>query len=195
MSLTDSKIRATKPSATPLKLTDSQGLYLLINPGGSRLWYLKYRFNGKESRIALGPYPQVSLSDARQQREGIRKLLAQKINPAQQRTDERIAHSPDKYFRAVALAWHKSNKKWSADYAARLLASMNNHIFPAIGHLPVTLLKTQHFTVLLRNIEEKGFLEVASRSRQQLCNIMRYAVQQELMKEKTESGFECFCRT
>lgn len=72
---------------------------------------------------------------------------------------------------------------------------MNNHIFPAIGHLPVTLLKTQHFIVLLRNIEEKGFLEVASRSRQQLCNIMRYAVQQELMKEKTESGFECFCRT
>ncbi|EDP8673381.1 DUF4102 domain-containing protein [Salmonella bongori] len=52
MSLTDSKIRATKPSATPFKLTDSQGLYLLINPGGSRLWYLKYRFNGKESRIA-----------------------------------------------------------------------------------------------------------------------------------------------
>lgn len=166
MSLTDSKIRVTKPSATPFKLTDSQGLYLLINPGGSRLWYLKYRFNGKESRIALGPYPQVSLSDARQQREGIRKLLAQKINPAQQRTDERIAHSPDKYFRAVALAWHKSNKKWSADYAARLLASMNNHIFPAIGHLPVILLKTQHFTVLLRNIEEKGFLEAASRSRQ-----------------------------
>ncbi|ECE6549146.1 DUF4102 domain-containing protein [Salmonella bongori serovar 48:z35:-] len=52
MSLTDSKIRVTKPSATPFKLTDSQGLYPLINPGGSRLWYLKYRFNGKESRIA-----------------------------------------------------------------------------------------------------------------------------------------------
>lgn len=180
MSLTDSKIRATKPLAISFKLTDSHGLYLLINPGGSRLWYLKYRFNGKESRIALGPYPQVSLSDARQQREGIRKLLTQNINPAQQRFAERIACTPDKCFRAVALAWHKSNKKWSADYAARLLASMNNHIFPAIGHLPVTLLKTQHFTALLRVIEEKGFLEVASRTRQQLCNIMRYAVQQGL---------------
>lgn len=190
MSLTDSKIRATKPSATSFKLTDSHGLYLLINPGGSRLWYLKYRFNGKESRIALGPYPQVSLSDARQQREGIRKLLAQKINPAQQRTDEKIAHSPDKCFRAVALAWRKSNKKWSADYAARLLASMNNHIFPAIGHLPVTLLKTQHFTALLRNIEEKGFLEVASRSRQHLCNIMRYAVQQGLIENNPAMHLE-----
>ncbi|EGT5656532.1 tyrosine-type recombinase/integrase [Citrobacter braakii] len=180
MSLTDTKIRNTKPSTAPFKLTDAHGLYLLINPGGSRLWYLKYRFNGKETRIALGPYPQVSLSDARQQREGIRKLLALKINPAQQRTDDRIVRSPDKCFKAVALGWHKSNKKWSADYAARLLASMNNHLFPSVGHLPVTLLKTQHFTKLLRSIEEKGFLEVASRSRQQLCNIMRYAVQQGL---------------
>lgn len=180
MSLTDAKIRNTKPSTSPFKLTDAHGLYLLINPGGSRLWYLKYRFNGKESRISLGPYPQVSLSDARQQREGIRKLLTLKINPAQQRTDDRIARSPDKCFKAIALGWHKSNKKWSADYAARLLASMNNHLFPSIGHLPVTMLKTQHFTTLLRSIEEKGFLEVASRSRQQLCNIMRYAVQQGL---------------
>lgn len=57
---------------------------------------------------------------------------------------------------------------------------MKNHIFPTIGHLPVTLLKTQHFTALLRVIEDKGFLEVASRTRQQICNIMRYAVQQGL---------------
>lgn len=90
MSLTDIKIRTTKFPATPFKLTDSHGFYLLINPGGSRLWYLKYRFNSKEPRIALGPYPQVSLSDDWQQREGIRKLLAQKINSTQQRTDERM---------------------------------------------------------------------------------------------------------
>lgn len=84
----------------------------------------------------------------------------------------------------MALEWHKSraDKKWSADYAARLLASMNNHIFPAIGHLPVTLLKTQHFTTLLKDIEEKGFLEVASRTRQHLCNIMHYAVQRGLVE-------------
>ncbi len=93
---------------------------------------------------------------------------------------EKAACSPEKCFKAVALAWHKTNKKWSADYAARILASMENHIFPAIGHLPVTTLKTPHFTVLLRVIEDKGFLEVASRTRQQLCNIMRYAVQQGL---------------
>ncbi len=81
MSLTDAKIRTLKPSDKPFKVSDTHGLYLLVKPGGSRHWYLKYRINGKESRIALGAYPAVSLSDARQQREGIRKMLALNINP------------------------------------------------------------------------------------------------------------------
>ncbi|HEY3590686.1 MAG TPA: integrase arm-type DNA-binding domain-containing protein [Buttiauxella sp.] len=190
MSLNDSKIRSLKPSTRPVKLSDSHGLYLLVNPGGSRIWYLKYRFAGKESRVSLGAYPLISLSEARQKRDEIRKLLAQNINPAQQRMAEKAACSPDKCFKAVALAWHKTNKKWSADYAARILASMENHIFPSIGHLPVTMLKTQHFTALLRVIEDKGFLEVASRTRQQLCNIMRYAVQQGLTEHNPAQHLE-----
>lgn len=70
MSLTDAKIRTLKATDKLYKVSDSHGLYLLVKPGGSRHWYLKYRINGKESRIALGAYPAVSLSDARQQREG-----------------------------------------------------------------------------------------------------------------------------
>ncbi len=82
MSLNDSKIHKLQSSAKPFKVSDSHGLYLLVNPGGSRLWYLKYRIDGKESRLGLGTYPDVSLADARQQCDGIRKLLAQDINPA-----------------------------------------------------------------------------------------------------------------
>ncbi|HEM8819699.1 TPA: integrase arm-type DNA-binding domain-containing protein [Raoultella planticola] len=178
MSLNDTKIRSLKPSEKSFKVSDSHGLYLLVNPGGSRLWYLKYRINGKESRLGLGAYPDVSLSDARQQRDGIRKLLAQNINPAQQRIAERAARSSEKVFKTVALAWHKSNKKWSQNTADRLLASMHNHIFPVIGHLSVTELKPRHFIDLLKSIEKKGLLEVASRTRQHLCNIMRHAVHQ-----------------
>lgn len=103
---------------------------------------------------------------------------------------DKAASSPEKCFEAVALAWHKTNKKWSADYAERILASMKNHIFPALGHLPVTMLKTQHFTALLRVIGDKGFLEVASRTRQQLCNIMRYAVQQGLTENNPAQHLE-----
>ncbi|MGK3470249.1 tyrosine-type recombinase/integrase [Klebsiella pneumoniae] len=181
MSLTDAKIRSLKPTDKPFKVSDSHGLYLLVKPGGSHLWYLKYRINGKKSRIALGAYPAVSLSDARQQREGIRKMLALNINPAQQRAAERGSRMPEKMFKTVALAWHSSNKKWSQNTADRLLASLNNHIFPVIGNLPVSELKPRHFIDLLKGIEEKGLLEVASRTRQHLSNIMRHAVHQELI--------------
>lgn len=101
MSLNDSKIRNLKPSAKPFKASDSHGLCLLVNPGSSRLWYLKYRFNQKESRIALGAYPQVSLSDACQQHDSIRKLLAQNINPAQQRVTEKSVTSPENALRPL----------------------------------------------------------------------------------------------
>lgn len=181
MSLTDAKIRTLKPSDKPFKVSDSHGLYLLVKPGGSRHWYLKYRINGKESRIALGAYPAVSLSDARQQREGVRKMLALNINPVQERAAERGSRTPDKVFKNVALAWHKSNRKWSQNTADRLLASLNNHIFPVIGNLPVSELKPRHFIDLLKRIEEKGLLEVASRTRQHLSNIMRHAVHQGLI--------------
>ena len=181
MFLTDAKIRTLKPSDKPFKVSDSHGLYLLVKPGGSRHWYLKYRISGKESRIALGAYPAISLSDARQQREGIRKMLALNINPVQQRAAVRGSRTPEKVFINVALAWHKSNRKWSQNTADRLLASLNNHIFPVIGNLPVSELKPRHFIDLLKGIEEKGLLEVASRTRQHLSNIMRHAVHQELI--------------
>ncbi|MEL2788199.1 integrase arm-type DNA-binding domain-containing protein [Escherichia coli] len=181
MSLTDAKIRTLKPSDKPFKVSDSHGLYLRVKPGGSRHWYLKYRISGKESRIALGAYPAISLSDARQQREGIRKMLALNINPVQQRAAVCGSRTPEKVFKNVALAWHKSNRKWSQNTADRLLASLNNHIFPVIGNLPVSELKPRHFIDLLKGIEEKGLLEVASRTRQHLSNIMRHAVHQELI--------------
>jgi hypothetical protein len=181
MSLTDAKIRTLKPTDKPFKVSDSHGLYLLVKPGGTRHWYLKYRINGKESHIALGAYPAISLSDARQQREGIRKRLALNINPATQRAAERGSCTPETVFKTVALAWHRSNKKWSQNTADSLLASMNNHIFPVIGHLSVTELKPHHFIDLLKGIEEKGLLEVASRMRQHLSSIMRYVVRQELL--------------
>ncbi|EJS3866567.1 tyrosine-type recombinase/integrase, partial [Escherichia coli] len=135
----------------------------------------------KESRIALGAYPAISLSDARQQREGIRKMLALNINPVQQRAAVRGSRTPEKVFKNVALAWHKSNRKWSQNTADRLLASLNNHIFPVIGNLPVSELKPRHFIDLQKGIEEKGLLEVASRTRQHLSNIIRHAVHQELI--------------
>lgn len=147
--------------------------------------------NGKESRIGLGAYPAVSLSEARQQRESIRRMLAQNINPAQQRAAERGLRSPEKVFKTVALAWHQSNKKWSQNTAYRLLASMNNHIFPVIGHLSVTELKPRHFIDLLKGIEAKGLLEVASRTRQHLCNFVRVCFIAQIALRRRQYSHAC----
>lgn len=104
MSLNDIKIRSVKPSAKPFKVSDSHGLSLFVNPAGSRLWCLKYRINGKESRLGLGAYPDVSLAYARQQRDGIRKLLAQNINPAQQRIARKLPAHRKKRFSTLHWA-------------------------------------------------------------------------------------------
>lgn len=104
-------------------------------------------------------------------------MLALNITPAQQLAAECGSHT-GKIFKTVALAWHRSNKKWSQNTADRLLASLNNYVFPVIGHLPVSELTPRPFIDLLKGIEDKGLLEVASRTQQHLCNIMRHAVHQ-----------------
>jgi hypothetical protein len=79
MPLTDVKIRNAKPTDKPFKIFDGQGLYLEVSPAGGKLWRLKYRFNGKEKRLGLGKYPEVGLSEARQERDGLRALLKRGI--------------------------------------------------------------------------------------------------------------------
>ena len=89
--LTNTKIRQTKPSDKPIKLTDNNGLYLFITPNGSKLWRYRYKINGKKNTFAIGSYPEIiSLSQARIERENARKLVKQGIHPSQQRAIEKM---------------------------------------------------------------------------------------------------------
>lgn len=112
------------------------------------------------------------------------------LKPSEQRFAERTTSSPEKTFKYVGLNWHKSNRTWSENHAARLLASMNNHIFPVIGHLPISELKPRHFIDLLKGIEQKGLPEVAARTRQHMCNIMRHAMYQELIEQNPSANLD-----
>ena len=85
MALTDIKVRTTKPSDKPFKLTDGQGMHLLINPNGSKYWRLQYRFDGKQKVLALGVYPMVSLSEARRKRDEAKKLVSDGIDPSEKK--------------------------------------------------------------------------------------------------------------
>ncbi|MBD9499514.1 DUF4102 domain-containing protein [Pseudomonas sp. PDM17] len=113
--LTDSALKVAKPKDRPYKLSDGEGLYLEVMPNGSKLWRLKFRFNGKENRLALGTYPTVPLQQARKRREDARQLLALGKNPAAERDASRLALQLDgQSFEAIAREWHAYRKpRWA----------------------------------------------------------------------------------
>lgn len=181
--LNDSKIRSTKNLSKPCKLTDSQGLYLLVSASGSRLWYFRYRMNGKENRLALGAYPQTSLAEAREARDKARKLLASGLSPSQIRKSPARGADESRTFKYVAVSWHTSCLKlWSEAHASKILTCLNRYVFPRIGTMDIARIETCHLAQLIRSVDDKGVHDVAGRVRQYLTKIMRHAVQQGLLK-------------
>lgn len=181
--LTDSKIRTAKPLKKSYKLTDAQGLYLTVATSGSKLWYFRYRFGGKENRLALGPYPQVTLAEAREKRDAARKLLVSGICPSLPRKAEKAAVNSTRTFQCIATAWHTSCLKlWSEDHANKILTCLKRYVFPDIGAMDITEVETRHLAQLVRTIDDKGVHDVAGRVRQHLTKIMRHAVQQGTIK-------------
>ncbi|EJD8842101.1 tyrosine-type recombinase/integrase [Salmonella enterica] len=182
MALTDIKVRTTKPSDKPFKLTDGQGMHLLINPNGSKYWRLQYRFDGKQKVLALGVYPMVSLGEARRKRDEAKKLVSDGIDPSEKKKADKIEQSEALTFEAVARDWHTACKrKWSDSHSARVLKSMEDGLFTAIGKRKISELNTRDLIAPIKAVEASGRLEVAARLQQRTTAIMRYAVQNGLI--------------
>ncbi|EKQ2344538.1 integrase arm-type DNA-binding domain-containing protein, partial [Salmonella enterica] len=146
MSLTDTKVKNTRPSEKAVKLTDGFGLYLLVHPNGSKYWQLGYRFDGKQKVFSIGVYPAVSLADARQRRDEAKRLLAQGIDPnAKKQADEKVLQEKrdkTRSFRVVAKSWFATKTKWSEDYADTVWKRLETYVFPDIGDRNVSELDT-----------------------------------------------------
>ncbi|STT01004.1 phage integrase family site-specific recombinase [Klebsiella pneumoniae] len=182
MALSDVKVRSAKPEAKAYKLTDGDGMVLLVHPNGSKYWRLRYRFGGKEKMLALGKYPEVSLADARARRDEARKLLANGVDPSENKKAVKVEQEQEAItFEVVAREWHASNKKWSASHSARVLKSLEDNLFAAIGKRNITELKTRDLLVPIKAVESSGRLEVAARLQQRTTAIMRFAVQSGLI--------------
>ncbi|MEI7267178.1 tyrosine-type recombinase/integrase [Pectobacterium versatile] len=181
MALTDIKVRTAKPADKQYKLTDGNGMHLLIHPNGSKYWRLQYRFGGKQKMLALGVYPDVSLADARARRDEARKLLANGSDPGDKKKSDKIEQSEALTFREVAIEWHATNKKWSEEHSRRVLKSLEDNLFSAIGKRSIAELKTRDLLAPIKAVEQSGRLEVASRLQQRTTAIMRYAVQSGLI--------------
>ncbi|RAT30301.1 tyrosine-type recombinase/integrase, partial [Lonsdalea populi] len=164
------------------KLADSSGLYLLIKPNGSKLWYMKYRIYGREKKLAFGPYLDVSLFKARQLRDAARAKVREGSDPA---ADKKIAQQKKKNgltFRQIAMNWHVDHRRWSAHYAKTIQRRLEMYVFPDIGDSLIDQITTADLLFTLRKVESKGFLEITARLKNYVTEIMRYAVKKQLIK-------------
>ncbi len=179
MPLTDTAIRKAKPGDKPIRLFDGGGLYLEVSTTGGKWWRIKYRYSGKEKRLSLGVYPDVSLKDARDRRDESRKLLANAIDPGENRKAikstrvERAANSLE----VVAREWYaKHSPTWAANHGNRILRRFERDIFPWIGGRPVAEITAPELLAALRRIENRGALETAHRALGNCGQVFRYAV-------------------
>ncbi|SCB87645.1 Integrase [Kosakonia oryzendophytica] len=182
MALTDIKVRSAKPQEKEYTLVDGDGMFLLIHPNGSKYWRFRFRFGGKQHLMAFGVYPETSLADARQKREEARRLVAAGIDPREHKraVKEELAKE-DITFESVAREWHGANKKWSEEHSRRVLKSLEDNLFSAIGKRSIEELKTRDLLAPIKIVEATGRFEVASRLQQRTTAIMRYAVQSGLI--------------
>ena len=187
MPLTDTAIRNAKPGITPAgketakpyKLGDAGGLYLEVAPTGGKWWRLKYRHGGKEKRLSLGVYPDVSLKDARQRRDDARKLLANDIDPAENRKAVKAsqAERAGNSFEVIAREWYaKQSATWSENHGSRIIQRLERDIFPWIGGRPIAEITAHELLAVLRRIEARGAVETAHRAHQNCGQVIRYAV-------------------
>lgn len=182
MALTDTKVRAAKPDEKAYTLTDSDGLFLYIHPNGSKYWRFRFRFGGKQHLMAFGVYPEISLADARERRDAARKQVALGIDPRELKKELKEEQQKEfNTFEKVARDWHATNKKWSEGHSHRVLKSLEDNIFAAIGKRNIAELNTRDLLEPIKAVEMSGRLEVAARLQQRVTAIMRYAVQSGLI--------------
>lgn len=179
MALTDVAIRNAKPAEKPVKMTDGGGLYLLLNPNGSRWWRLDYRFGGKRKTLSMGVYPEVGLKDARERRDAARKLLANDIDPGENRKAAKAAKVEEvtNSFEVVAREWFgKHRGTWAPSHADKIIARLENDVFPWLGNRPVADINAPDVLEVLRRIEGRGTLDTAHRAKGNISQVMRYAI-------------------
>ncbi len=177
--LTATEIKNVKPTSKQFKLFDGHGLFLLVKPSGTKGWRLKYRFAGKEKLLSLGPYPTITLADARKKRDTALKLLDKGIDPSlakkaeKQATEARQANT----FKKLAEEWYSQQNTLADSTKYLLWRRLELDVFPAIGTSPVSELTPRMILEgVLRPMEKRNVFEMTHRTKSLVSRIFRYGV-------------------
>lgn len=177
--LTDTALRKAMPGDKPIRIFDGGGLYVEVSPAGGKWWRFKYRFEGKEKRLSLGVYPDISLKDARERRDAARKLLAQGVDPSEHRKASKSARADRaaNSFEVVTREWFaKYSPNWAENHSGRIIRRFERDIFPWLGGRPIAELSAPEILAVVRRIEGRGALETAHRALGTIGQVFRYAV-------------------
>ncbi len=179
MPLTDIKCKALQPAEKTYKASDEKGLYLEVTSSGSKYWRMKYRFGGKEKRLAFGVYPEVSLKEARDKRDAARKQLQEGLDPSHEKKLSKLTKTlnAENSFENIAREWHAKQAarltERHSDYVLRRLAA---DIFPHIGFRPINQITAPELLATIHKIEKRGALDIAHRALQTSSQVFRYAI-------------------
>ena len=179
MGLTAITIKNAKGRAKPYKLADSDGLYMLVSPGGARYWRMNYRYLGKQKTLAFSVYPDTGLAEAREQRDMARKVLARGDDPDKQIKLDRVSATvaASNSFKAVADEWLlKAEREGRSAVTMKKLRWLLDFINASIGKRPIASISAQELLVMLRKMETKGRYETAKRLRSTCSQVFRYAI-------------------
>lgn len=194
MSLKDIQVKTAKPKDKDYKLTDGDGLYLLVTTSGSKCWRFKFRIDGKEKLLAFGMYPDISLTEARNKRHEARNQLANGLDPsvvkkaAKASREELQANS----FETIARDWYKhmqGKKEWSAEHATTIMNRMEKDIFPWIGVKPITEVTAKEIKAILDRVRSRGVIETARRDLTIMGQVYRYAIMTDRADYDISAGF------
>ncbi|KZR10499.1 tyrosine-type recombinase/integrase [Klebsiella aerogenes] len=177
--LTVKQIEAAKPTDKSYRLADSGGLFLFVPPSGKKVWRMRYRFEGKEKTLVIGPYPEITLTEARsKQSEAKMKLLAG-VDPAEQKQaikkkeKEELADT----FGDIFKEWHTHKSKvWSKGYADEMMSMFTDDILPIIGHLKMDDVEPMVLLKVIRLFEDRGAMERADKARRRCGEVFSYAI-------------------
>lgn len=181
--LTDAHVRKIKPLEKKKRYADEKGLYLEVTPSGGRFWRLKYRFNGRESTLTIGSYPEVSLAQARRTRDEARVQLYKNIDPNSAKNDRLQQTDESKLFKSLAMEWMEDRKDVIKENTyMRDLSVFEKDLFPELGHMPIDQIKGKDVLACAKKIEARGAQEMAKRSIPLVGRIFRFAIRKGLIE-------------
>jgi integrase len=179
MPLTARDAKRAEPREVRYKLSDAHGLYLQVEPNGSKYWRLKYSFAGKQKTLSFGVYPGVTLAQARKRQRDARRLLGEFIDPGEHKRQlKRAAIAACLHtFEAVGRDWFgKFSTGWVASHSATVLRRLETDVFPYLGPRPIASVEADELLEVIRRVERRGAIATAHRCLQYCQSIFRYAI-------------------